>query len=134
MLLPTTSTRNKRNKNKSRKFYRSQKALLSMKGIDRGQAPYSPCPSPPPSFFLLPISNNNATQNGNIDKLQTQVTILESKERRFYKSLHKSFGELILKFTERNLTFTLMCITIKREGKKKTKSSRGSNHKLKYNL
>jgi len=66
--------------------------------------------------------------------LQTQVTILESKERRFYKSLHKSFGELILKFTERNLTFTLMCITIKREGKKKTKSSRGSTPQIEIQL
>jgi len=106
-----------------------------MKGIDRGQAPYSPYPSPPLSFFLLPTSNNNATQNGNIDKLQRQVTILESKERRFYKSLHKSFGEFILQFTERNLTFTLMCITIKKKGnKKKQKVQGGAHNKLKYNL
>jgi len=109
------------------------KSFVFNEGIDRGQAPYSPYPSPPLSF-LLPTSNNNATQNGNIDKLQTQVTILESKERRFYKSLHKSFGELILQSTKRNLTFTLMCIAIKRKGKKKTKSSRGSTPQIETQL
>jgi hypothetical protein len=48
--------------------------------------------------------------------------------------MHKSFGEVILKFIERNPTFTLMRITIKRKGKKKTKSSRGSTPKIEIQL
>jgi hypothetical protein len=47
--------------------------------------------------------------------------------------MHKSFGELILKFIERNPTFILMCITIKIKGKKK-KSSRGSTPKIEIQL
>jgi hypothetical protein len=48
--------------------------------------------------------------------------------------MHKSFGEIILKFIEKNLTFILMCITIKRKRKKKPKNSRGSTPKIEIQL
>ncbi len=44
----------KKNRNKSWELYCSQKVLLSMKGIDRGQAPYSPHLSP--LYFLHPTT------------------------------------------------------------------------------
>jgi hypothetical protein len=43
----------KKNKNKSWKFYRFQKALLSMKGIDRAKLPTPLAPPPSPSFYFL---------------------------------------------------------------------------------